>query len=106
MLNAAGVRAFAENPGALSSGDFIGNWMSLMAPAAETVGPRAGRPHAEYLEQLEKASIGNSLANLLTFPRLRAMVERGDLTLHGAYFGVATGKLSVRDPATGTFADV
>src|SRR5215471_10563475 len=101
-----GVRAFADNPGALSSGDFIGNWMSLMAPAAQTVGPRAGRPHAEYLEQLEKASIGNSLANLLTFPRLRAMVERGDLTLHGAYFGVATGKLTVRDPATGKFADV
>jgi len=101
-----GVRAFAENPQAQSSGEFIGNWMSLMAPAAETVGPRAGRPHAEYLEQLEKASIGNSLANLLTFPRLRAMVERGDLTLHGAYFGVATGKLTIRNPATGTFEDV
>jgi carbonic anhydrase len=25
------------------------------------------------------------------------------LTLHGAYFGVATGQLSVRDPATGEF---
>jgi carbonic anhydrase len=34
------------------------------------------------------------------------MVERGDLTLHGAYFGVATGKLAVRDPATGTFEAV
>jgi len=101
-----GVRAFADSPGAHSSGDFIGNWMSLMGPAAERVGPRAGRPHAEYLEQLEKASIGNSLANLLTFPRLRAMVERGDLTLHGAYFGVATGKLTVRNPATGRFEDV
>src|SRR5262249_39114640 len=98
-----GVRAFAENPGAHSAGDFIGNWMSLMAPAAATVRPHAGRPNAEYLEQLEKASITHSLANLMTFPRLRAMVGRGDLTLHGAYFGVATGVLSVRDPATGEF---
>jgi carbonic anhydrase len=101
-----GVRAFAENAGTPSSGDFIGNWMSLIAPAAEAVGPPAGRPDAEYLAQLEKASIGNSLANLLTFPRLRAMVERGDLTLHGAYFGVATGQLAARDPATGTFENV
>jgi len=34
------------------------------------------------------------------------MVERGELTLHGAYFGVATGKLTVRNPATGKFEDV
>ena len=101
-----GVRAFAESAGAPASGDFIGNWMSLMAPAAETVAPHAGRPDAAYLAQLEKASIGNSLANLMTFPRLRTMVERGELTLHGAYFGVATGQLAVRNPATGTFEDV
>jgi carbonic anhydrase len=101
-----GVRAFADNAGAPPSGDFISNWMSLMAPAAATVGPRAGRPHAEHLEQLEKASIGNSLANLLTFPQLRTLVEQGHLTLHGAYFGVATGKLEALDPATGKFEPV
>jgi carbonic anhydrase len=30
-------------------------------------------------------------------------VNRGELTLHGAYFGVATGVLLVRDPRTGEF---
>jgi carbonic anhydrase len=30
----------------------------------------------------------------------------GQVTLHGAYFGVATGKLSVRDPATGEFKPI
>jgi len=98
-----GVRAFAEDSRPLSAGDFIGKWMSLIAPAAATVGPPSNRPHAEYLEQLEKASVGNSLANLMTFPQVRAMVEQGALTLHGAYFGVATGQLAVRDPATGKF---
>jgi carbonic anhydrase len=92
-----GVKAFAEDAAPLSPGDFIGKWMSLIGPAAEAVGPRGDRPHAQYLEQMEKASIANSLANLLTFPRLRDMVEQHDLVLHGAYFGVATGQLSVMD---------
>jgi len=101
-----GVRAFAEESPPLSAGDFIGKWMSLIAPAAATVGPPATRPHAEYLEQLEKASVGNSLANLMTFPQVRTMVEQGALALHGAYFGVATGQLAVRDPETGRFEPV
>lgn len=101
-----GVRAFADNARTQSPTDFIGNWISLMAPAAAAVGPRAGRPHAEHLELLEKASVSNSLANLLTFPQLRAMVELGHLTLHGAYFGVATGKLESLDPKTGRFEPV
>ena len=35
-----GVKAFAEDAEPLSPGDFIGKWMSLMAPAMEKVGPR------------------------------------------------------------------
>src|SRR5262249_38976364 len=34
-----GVKAFAEDAAPLSSGDFIGNWMKLMAPAQKKVGP-------------------------------------------------------------------
>ena len=40
----------------------------------------------------------------MTFPCIRILVERRKLTLHGAYFGVATGELLVRDPDTGAFA--
>jgi len=101
-----GVRAFAEDSEPLTPGDFIGNWMKLMAPAAETVGPRGTRSKSDYLTLLEQANVALSLDNLMTFPRLRARVEHGDLKLHGAYFGVATGQLSVRDPATGEFTQV
>jgi carbonic anhydrase len=80
--------------------------MSLMAPAAAKVGERGNLSPAEYLERMEKASIANTLDNLLTFPRLRKLVERGAVTLHGAYFGVATGQLSVLDKATGEFRPV
>jgi len=60
----------------------------------------------KYLTLLEQANVALSLDNLMTFPRLRSKVERGDIRLHGAYFGVATGQLSVRDPASGEFAQV
>jgi carbonic anhydrase len=99
-----GVKAFAENAAPLSPGDFIGNWMRLMAPAAEKAGPPGGLSRTDYLARLEQANVSNSLDNLLTFPRLRKLIERGDVAIHGAYFGVATGQLSVRDEATGAFA--
>lgn len=101
-----GIKAFAEDAEPLTPGDFIGNWMKLMAPAAAKVGPRGSRSMADYLTLLEQENVALSLENLTTFPRLRAMVEHGDVTLHGAYFGVATGQLSVRNRSTGTFEQV
>jgi carbonic anhydrase len=101
-----GVRAFAEEAAPVFPGDFIGRWMSLMAPATTRVGPRGGLSDAEYLERLEKASIVNTLDNLLTFPRVRERIERGEVHTHGAYFGVAAGELSVLDKATGEFRKV
>jgi carbonic anhydrase len=52
---------------------------------------------------MEKASIVNTLDNLMTFPRVRTLVERSAILLHGAYFGVASGELSVLDKETGEF---
>jgi carbonic anhydrase len=101
-----GVKAYVEDAEPLSPGDFIGRWMSLMAPAAKKVGPRGAMPMAQYIERMEKASIVNTLDNLMTFPRLRTLIERGAVTLHGAYFGVATGALEVLDKATGEFRPV
>ena len=101
-----GVKAYAEDAEPLSPGDFIGKWMKLMTPAAEKVGPRGTRSAADYLSRLEQANIVNSLDNLMTFPRLRKQIERGDVTLHGAYFGVASGDLSVLDRASGKFEPI
>jgi len=98
-----GIRAYAEDAEPISPGDFIGRWMSLMAPAAAKVGARGTMSRADYLERMEKASIVNTLDNLMTFPRLGKLIERGAVTLHGAYFGVAKGELSVLDRATGEF---
>ena len=101
-----GIRAYAEDTAPISPGDFIGRWMSLMAPAAEKVGARGSMSRTEYLERMEQASILNTLDNLMTFPRLRKLIEQGSVVLHGAYFGVAAGELSVLDKATGEFRPV
>jgi carbonic anhydrase len=98
-----GVKAYADDAEPISPGDFVGRWMSLMAPAAEKVGPRGSMSRAEYIERLEKASVVNTLDNLMTFPRLRILIEHGEVILHGAYFGVAAGELSVLDRTTGEF---
>jgi carbonic anhydrase len=36
----------------------------------------------------------------MTFPFVRSRVERGEMELHGAYFGVAEGSLFVLDQAS------
>jgi carbonic anhydrase len=100
-----GIRAaVAEDAEPLSPGDFIGKWMSMIAPAIERVGPRGPRTMDDYLRQLEHGSVVNSLANLRTFPCVQILEERGKLKLHGAFFGVETGQLSVLDEATGIFS--
>jgi carbonic anhydrase len=97
-----GIKAFAERNEPLSPTDFIGKWMSMIAPAADAIGPPSDSPET-YLTRLEQAAMATTLENLMTFPYIRSQVERGALTLHAAYFAVASGDLTVRDPATGAF---
>jgi len=97
-----GIKVFASDEAPLTASDFIGRWMSQIAPAADAVQSPKG-DWESYLRQLEFASVELSLKNLMTFPFVRAAVEKGDLALHGAYFGVASGKLLVRNQTTGVF---
>lgn len=101
-----GIRAFADEQEPLSPGDFIGRWMSQIAPAAQSLGPRQKGDEESYLRRLEFASVELSLKNLMTFPCVQILVGRGKLQLHGAYFGVASGRLLVRDQETGEFRPV
>ena len=101
-----GIRAYAEEAAPLSPGDFIGRWMALIAPAAKKLGPRGDRSFAEYVTALEQQAALTTLDNLMTFPCVNILVERGRLSLHAAYFGVATGDLSVYNPASGEFVRI
>jgi carbonic anhydrase len=100
-----GIKAYAGEGGPLSSSDFIGRWMSQIAPAVDAIAA-PGDDWESYLHQLEFASVELSLRNLMTFPFVKTAVETGELALHGAYFGVASGRMLVRNPDTGVFEAV
>ncbi|MCO5056759.1 MAG: carbonic anhydrase [Rhizobiaceae bacterium] len=99
-----GIRA-ALDPAAepLSPGDFIGHWMSLVKPAAETVAGNALMTSGERQTALERISIRYSIANLRTFPCVSILEKKGRLSLHGAWFDISNGELWVMNGETGDF---
>jgi len=86
-----GVHAMLQGapPGAQ---DFVANWIKIAEPArAEALA--ADLPEPERQRFCELCCVRLSLSNLRTFPWVAERVAAGNLTLHGAYFGVATGRL-------------
>jgi carbonic anhydrase len=99
-----GIRAALDpNAEPLSSGDFIGKWMNLVAPAAEQIQGNPGMTPAERQTALERISIRNSISNLRTFPCVRILEERGKLRIHGAWFDISNGELWLMDPKSQDF---
>ena len=101
-----GIRAFVDKSAPLTPGDFIGKWMSMFVKPGEKVEQRDHETMQQFVTRIEKAAVLRSLENLMTFPFVRSPVESGKLRLHGAYFGVAEGSLSIVDQATNEFSRV
>ena len=101
-----GIKAFVDDSAPLSPGDFIGKWMAMFIKPGEKVSQREHESRQEFTTRIEKAAVFRSLENLMTFPFVRNAVERGDMSLHGAYFGVAEGSLFVLDPVAKEFRGV
>jgi carbonic anhydrase len=101
-----GIRAFIDKAAPLSPGDFIGKWMAMFIKPGEIVEQREHESMADFTVRIEKAAVFRSLENLMTFPFVRSAVERGDMCLHGAYFGVAEGSLFVLDQAAKEFRGI
>lgn len=95
--------ALSADAAPLSPGDFIGKWMSLVAPAAEAVTGNAMMTAGERQTALERISIRYSLANLRTFPCVSILEGKGRLALHGAWFDISSGELWVMNRETGDF---
>ena len=104
-----GIRAFAlgetDEFEPLTEANFVAKWKTLIAPAAERLGPPVG-DFDHYCESLSYASIIQGLSNLRTYPWVRDREATGELTLHGAYFGVANGRMTTLDQARGVFVPV
>lgn len=90
-----GVAALLRDAGTAPAGDFVGNWMSMAAPA-RTRALEAGGDSVQTACEHETVKL--TLANLLTFPWVRERVESGRLRMHGAYFGIESGVLEHLQP--------
>ena len=101
-----GIKAFIDDIDPLSPGDFIGKWMQMFIKPGEKVSQREHESRQDFTTRIEKAAVFRSLENLMTFPFVRNAVERGDMSLHGAYFGVAEGSLFVLDAEAKEFRGV
>jgi carbonic anhydrase len=80
---------------------FVTNWVSMLDGARDRV--IAANPNgtpAELRRALEREGIKTSLDNLRTFPCIQALEAKGRIKLHGTYFDIAEGSLSVLDQAT------
>ncbi|MGB8818047.1 MAG: carbonic anhydrase [Candidatus Aminicenantales bacterium] len=87
----------------LSPGDFIGNWMKLVQPAADLIAANTLLTASERQRAMERVSIRFALQNLRTFPCVNILESKGRLSLHGAWFDISTGELWVMNPETGDF---
>jgi carbonic anhydrase len=95
-----GIRAVLEGVPPEAE-DFVADWIAI-AEGARAAALRCDVPEQRQ-EAAEHEAVRISLANLMTFPFVREAVEAGRLQLHGAHFGVATGRLMLLDEATGEF---
>jgi carbonic anhydrase len=99
-----GIHA-ALNPKAelVRDSDFIGKWMSMLAPVSKQVGLNTWMTEAERQTALERISVRHSIQNLRTFPFIAERENAGLLSLHGAWFDISTGELWVMDGESGNF---
>lgn len=93
-----GIRALL-NGAPPEAQDFVAGWMSI-AQSARAVALRCDSADAQQ-EACEHEAVRVSLRNLMTFPWVAEAVGDGRLALHGAHFGVATGRLLLVDAGGG-----
>lgn len=100
-----GIKASIEHDAARqTASEFIANWMSMLDDARDlVVSKSSGKSPAEIRIALEQEGVKVSLANLRTFPCVQTLEGKGRLALHGAYFDIASGQLSILNEATGDF---
>ena len=85
-----GVAAALADDGPLTQTDFIGTWVAGLRDMADELEPTDWADPAAARESLERRSVEQSVINLRTFPWIRSRERAGTLSLHGAWFDIAT----------------
>jgi carbonic anhydrase len=87
-------------------GHFIASWVSMLDGARDTVLRQHPELDGRAFLEMELEGVKVSLQNLRTFPWIAERERAGRLTLHGAHFSIAEGRLHVLDEAEGIFRPV
>jgi carbonic anhydrase len=87
-------------------GHFIAEWVELLRQAREDVRRRHSELDEQAFLEMEWAAVKVCLANLRTFPWIAERERDGRLTLHGAHFSIAEGRLYMLDGAEVAFHPV
>ncbi|MBX9863634.1 MAG: carbonic anhydrase [Hyphomicrobium sp.] len=100
-----GVKAALDQSAAIQTeAMFISRWMSMLDDARlRVLSSHQMAPTAVKVKMLELEGIKTSIANLRTFPFVKQVEDKGRLSLHGAYFDIASGTLSVLNHSKGEF---
>ena len=103
--NCGGVNAALNRDAAIQTeAQFISRWMSMLDEARLTVlASTQLKSEKERQHALELECVKTSIVNLRTFPFITSHEERGRLNLHGAYFDIKSGVLSVLNHSRGLF---
>jgi carbonic anhydrase len=88
-----GIRAVVEGGDPLSTSDFIGKWMSDVRLVADTVAQHHDHEKHDLQTAVEHASVEHSIDNLRAFPWVHAREQKGELSIHGAWFDITLGEL-------------
>jgi carbonic anhydrase len=100
-----GVKAALDQSAAIQTeAQFISRWMSMLDDARlRVLASHQMAPHSEKLQALEKEGVKTAITNLRTFPFITEAENKGRLSLHGAYFDIAAGTLSVLNHSRNEF---
>ena len=77
------------------SSSFVGRWMDILRPGYERV--KDIKDEAARVARFEREAVLVSVKNLMTFPFVKAAVEKNELTLHGLWTDIAEGSLEQFD---------
>jgi len=100
-----GVKAALDQSKAIQTeARFISKWMAMLDSARlRVLSAHQMSPEAEKLSALEQEGVKTSIMNLRSFPFVSNTEEKGRLSLHGAYFDIASGTLSVLNHSRNQF---
>ncbi|MEI9899285.1 MAG: carbonic anhydrase [Hyphomicrobium sp.] len=100
-----GVKAALDQSAAKQTeAQFISRWMSMLDDARlRVLAAHQASPQHEKQAALEKEGVKTAIKNLRTFPFVSDAENKGRMAIHGAYFDIATGTLSVLNHSRGEF---